>query len=348
MGYFIAFLVIAAVFYMVGNDKTSSTKRCLVFSSIFLFVLSAFRAISIGSDTRRYSYLFRYANELSFSQIFEEFQQEPLYFLLCKIVGFLCNGNFQFMIAFVALLYITSLYVFLDKFSSNSFISFVMLLSLGLFYFSISAMRQTIAISLLLFSYHFVMKRKFVPFALLVALATLSHNSAIVFLLVYFFKNIKIGAKQVFAVITSVFLSFIMGDKIINALFFLSGNDLGDRNIKTLTWMGFIIQFSIMAFAMLFYERTVINNKNNICLYNTMFIGLCIQAFAVNFAEMFRLSMYFSIFNIALIPNAMDSIKDNRMKKLVEILVVLVFLSYYFLFNWNDELIIPYKFFWQT
>ena len=77
-------------------------------------------------------------------------------------------------------------------------------------------------------------------------------------------------------------------------------------------------------------------------LYNCAFLGLSFQLLSIVIAEMFRISMYFSIFNIVLIPLSIMAEPDQKWCKVEMILITVVLLAYLFVSG-----IPQYSFFWQ-
>ena len=74
-------------------------------------------------------------------------------------------------------------------------LGFLMYVTLGLYTFMVQGLRQAIAMSICLFSIEFVKKRKFIPFFLVVFLASTYHKTAIVFAVIYFLYGIKMDFK---------------------------------------------------------------------------------------------------------------------------------------------------------
>lgn len=77
-------------------------------------------------------------------------------------------------------------------------------------------------------------------------------------------------------------------------------------------------------------------------LYNLAFVGLMFQLYASFIAEMFRISMYFSVFNIVLVPLATMEEENKNIRMLITFGLILILLLYTF-----KDGITPYRFFWQ-
>lgn len=67
-----------------------------------------------------------------------------------------------------------------------------------------------------------------------------------------------------------------------------------------------------MLFCIFYYKENIREESKDISLYNLMFMGLVFQTFTPIIGEFFRISMYFSILNIALIPNTLIMEKIRR------------------------------------
>lgn len=108
-----------------------------------------------------------------------------------------------------------------------------------------------------------------------------------------------------------------------------------------LNYTGFIIQSAIFVFCLLYYKQ-VTKNRNNLILYNLSFMGMVLQLYSSVIAEFFRVSMYFSIFDIILVPLVLEHEKERRNRSLLLFLVTSVLILYIFI---QGE--IKYDVFWR-
>lgn len=326
-------------------------KTFVVCSSIFLFVIIGFRDYQIGVDT--YGYMlsfneFSYLYSLSWKSILEIFsvKKEPLYVLFNLIISAF-SDDFTVVLCGYALLYTIAVGVLVYRFSANPRWSYIVLLSLGFLYFAMAGIRQTMAMAILLFSYKYIKERRLLPFLLLVFLAYFFHNTAVVFLLAYPISTLKVNWKHLMALVTvyivmayfSGFVRFVLFD-------LLNWDRLSsyENRTVTLSFSGALIQIAIFAFAYLFRKDAEKNNRDNQILINLSFIGCAFQLFSSVIAEFFRISMYFSIFNILMIPNVTYAIRIKSNKRIVYLVIPLLLLTYYFFFSGSDPSIVPYHF----
>ena len=110
-----------------------------------------------------------------------------------------------------------------------------------------------------------------------------------------------------------------------------------------LTISGFIIQLAIYLFCLLYKKEVLKSDTSNISLYNLLFLGLVFQVFSAVIAEFFRISMYFSIFSLVLIPKAIGTIKNKKLRAIIYLLVLLALVLYiYWTGSFNK-----FKLYWQ-
>lgn len=346
---FIAFLYLFQIFLLpLNGDKK---KIYVVCCCIFLFVIIGFRGEEVGTDT--YSYMlsfFQYNKIYSFKlddicEIFSLYQ-EPAYILLNICVG-LFTEKFTIFLCCYASLYVVAIGYLVYKYSDKPLWSFIVLLSLGFVYFAMAGIRQTIAMSILLFSYKYIQERKVLPFILLVFLAYMFHNSSVIFLVAYPVATLKINWKHLVVLVCAYIIMAFFSELVRFVIFDLMKWERLDsyyNRTETLSLSGVIIQISIFAFAYFFKEDAIKYNKNNIILINMTFLGCLFQLYSTVIAEFFRVSMYFSIFNALMIPNIACSIQMKSNKKLVCFLIPVFLLAYYLIFSGPDPSIVPYYF----
>ena len=315
----------------------SSVKKVFVFIAGFLlFLISAFRSINFGPDAIGYeaSYLLLQYRSLSelWNNVLTNTGKDPFFDLFAKLIS-LTGVNYQIWVAIIAGLFCYSVTKLIRNYSNEPYISFIALISLGYFYFSLTGLRQTIALSFIILSYKYLRERRKFSFILLVLIGSLFHSSAIIFLIAYPLASMKVGWKHIVGVTIALILAYFFRGSVITLLSFFikSGNyeNYLSREV-TLTISGFIIQFAIYLFCIFFKEDILKSDNSNLSLYNLLFLGIVFQVFAAVIAEFFRVSMYFSIFGIILIPKAIASIKDKNILAITYLLVFLALVLYIF------------------
>lgn len=326
-----------------GNGK----KYLVVSACIILFLYAALRAHNLQPDIPVYVDYYNKYSKLSFEKImsfFDSDHKDPFYYVFAWIFSRIFP-NAQWWLAFVALAYIVAAGVLIYKESENPVLSFLAFLALGYFEFSLSGLRQTLALSLTMFSFFGIKKKNWKLFLVLVLLASLFHRSALIFLIVYPIAHTKLG-KMHLIIAFLVGAMFFVGEAYIRAFlerYLVDSQYEGyiDRTVG-LSWSGFIIQTAIFAFCFVYYPAVSKKYEQANILYNLAFIGLLFQLFSPMIAEVFRISMYFSFFNILLIPMAITVEKDKKIKAVEALGIGILFIAYMFLTG-----IPEYAFFWS-
>ncbi len=331
---------------LVGTSLIIRNRKLYCGVSFFvLLLLTALRSKAVGSDGLVYARYFEQLKAMSFDDIASFFTKEPIFYWVTK---YLQNWgvDLQVWYGIIGAVFLGATICIIYKYSKQPVISILVFFSLSYFTFSLTGLRQTVAMGGILLSFLFLEQKKYLRFLVLILLSSLFHNTAVIFVLVLFFKDKEISIKSYsIGLILSLGGALFFRNQIYNAIYYLldtnerlssySGNSYG------LTWSGFIIQFCIFIFVLVANsEKTKLKNY----LLNICYLGLIFQAFSWFIAEFFRISMYFSIFNIVLIANTYVSNRFNEeSKKIVKSLVVLALFAYFLKSNMSYQ----YLFYWQ-
>lgn len=196
----IFFLTILWLIMARNGEKEKHGRWCLC-AWIVLSTIEGLRSFDIGTDTSTYAYLFATDGMDSFDagfqllgQFVHLFTNDPSFFLL--VISLVTNG-----------LVIFSIY----KISSQPYISVFCYVTLYYYFQSFNAMRQYIAIGVILVAYSFLRQRHFIKYLLGTFVAILFHNSAIVSFLFLPYHFIKISNKGSLNILKSLIFPFIIG-----------------------------------------------------------------------------------------------------------------------------------------
>lgn len=344
-------ICVAAIFIFAGiflpKNVKNGKQAFAVATGLLLFLYAALRSPNFSGDVAAYVTRFNAYKRYSLEEMLRLYTlntKNPTYHLLGWFVSRVFNDA-QWWLAFIGAVYAFCGVYIIYKESENPLLSVIAWLALGFFGFSLSGLRQALALSITMLAYFPAKNRKMWKFIFLVIAATLFHNSAIIFLLVYPFAQKKLGYLHliVAVAVVVVFLGF-QGQvrNLIANLFedsYLGG--YADRE-QTLTMSGLIIQVAIFMFSLLYYPNVVKKHEDAKILYNLSFIGMLFQLFAAMIAEMFRVSMYFSFFNVLLIPLAIQSEPSKNTRQILTILISVVFVIFMFRNGMP-----AYTFFWE-
>jgi hypothetical protein len=301
----------------------------------------------VGVDIEWYvGNFYSISNTQSWSDVIE-YGKDPGYWCFVKLISYITNDH-QVYLAIIAAIFAISISMFIYRYSNEPSFSFFALLPFSYFYFSMTGLRQTVAISILFFAYKYIREKKLINFLIIVGIASLFHITALVFILAYFIAYRKINYKYLSLVTIFIFIIYVFRFSFIQ---FIIDNILTNRGYSiepSNEGIASFITFVIIFIAGLIFRKDVLkyNEKSNI-LYNMLILGIIFQILVSVIPNIFRISMYFNIYNIIFIPEVLNSIKDRKFASLGYMVVLFLLSIQYFLFTYNVAGVIPYSFFWK-
>ena len=259
--------------------------------------------------------------------------------------------GYQIFFAINSFIFVVFSYLGIRKYSTNIGLSLLTFISIPTLYFlSMSTVRFHSALAIMFFAYQYAEKRKYGIFLFWLAIAFLMHKSSILTILLIPLTRINLKRKSLIVIYVASFtgsliiqsiLSFLsQGENSLVVTFIEYSKREGGNSFSKLPYLYHIVNILLL----LFYNKIV--EKDKIVsgyMVTTYSIGCSIMQFLIfqNIIS-YRLSSYFVIFIIVLLPVL---ILNNRWKKINSILIysillVLFFYSFYLTTLIND--ISPY------
>lgn len=348
---FMVLSILLFIFIFNNNDKIEvidkKTKRYCTILGILLFLIAALRSQSVGIDSGQYSWHFYQIREMSFNNIISVYEDELGFYFLLKLLTFISKDP-QIMFVVIGGIYAYTISRFIYKYSKNPMVSFIMLIPMMYFAFSLTGLRQTVAISILLVSIDYIISKRFIKFFILLLISSLFHKSAILFFPAYFINFKKITFNKIILYIGIAPVVFFLRPFIIKAIqIFLYSGYYIDVSQSAGGWTTLFIYILIVSVALIFKSKSEIEDNNLPLFFSMMYIGMLIQMFVPLQPNIFRVSMYYNISSIILIPEILKTQKDRLSKFLgYSIFFIAMSIEYYF-FTFYAAGANPYKFFWQ-
>lgn len=331
--------------------KENLAQKVLVFLPFLqVYLILALKSQSVGTDTISYLKGFHLIQNTSWNLIFN-FQIENLVFnfergfiFLTKSISLLTN-DFTVYSAIIYMIMMLPLFIIIKKYSAIPFLSLILFISLGFLNFYFSGMRQSIAISLILLSYNFIVERKLLKFILLIAIASLIHQSAIFFIPAYFIVNMIFTPVFIILYFLVLLIVYILRYQLLGFVthFIYSGVEIVNTGAYTLL---LIVLMTFIA-GLVTYKKTISVNSTNKILFNLIAIAAVLMVFNTVSTIGLRVANYYYIFMILFIPNLISSYKNNILKMFAITIVVAFTVTYYLQTGVNALNGTPYKFFWQ-
>lgn len=338
------------------------TLLCLLFSSfkqtkqIKLTFLILCSLILIGqmilinpqgklSDLTAYYNSFYNFHNISLNHLFTKYSYEYGFLLFNWVIVNLTGSWKLYIIICYAIIYFCS-FRFIFNNSSNIYISVILLITLGFYGFSLTGLRQTIAMSICIWSYEYIKKRNFIPFCVTMLLAFSFHKSAIVFFPLYFLGSMKLRPFN-FILIILFCLIIVSFSSIIMEYF----NDVFDKSYGREVFgsyigrfINLIIYIIILIISYLAYLTdknyfNVFNNKYNTFIYSFI-LGITIyslQFFNIGISS--RISMYFiDIFIYVFITNIISEFKHKSDRNILYLCFVVFSIILFFVGIYRNNL----------
>lgn len=353
-------IVILGVFFSETKSFHSLDVRKRIYITLVTIVLilqSGLRNWAIGSDTYQYYYIFDMVRHESWKSLIDNFTnyegKDPFYRIFLKVFQVFSN-SYQMYLMLVAVIFMTALGNFIYKNTSqirHAMLAFVVYMGYFYGFFSITGIRQTIATAVLLWSFEYVKNKKYLPYIILVSIASLFHVSALVFLLVGLIVNFK--KPQLLFTLTLISFPLVFVFKNNLAIFFVESVGMDERfgafteqYFRGGSFILTLLHVLLGAIGLFLYKKVIKINPSNFRLYNMFALALFFFPLQWVNPSAGRIAMYFDIIIMVLIPYLLDAFAGKNIieRRLLYSLTIVLFiiLITFTITSWDE-----YKFFWQ-
>lgn len=353
MIYHLLLLLSICFIYLVWGDSSSNRKKCVIFMSLCLWLFYSLRSWTVGSDTVRYYANFVFASDMSFSEIWSYYdKREPFFYSFCKVLSLIVNDP-QFFVAVVGAIICSSFAYFAYHQKGNVLLMYILFITLRVFPFMMSGMRQAIAMSILLVSYVYMQKGKKKLYLAGSSLAFLFHTSSIIVPLVVYGLG-KMKSKRLVPLIC-ILLGLIVvstGGILTSALelFFGSGkySNYANETNETFRLGGTFLLYAIIYFSLLAHKNNLSKMLDNFDLELGMLsVAMMFSIMSLKIPTAFRMAYYFQFPMFSMATFLIASIWGNRNKKSIIVFVVLFMIAQYMILGTGADAG-NYEFYWDN
>lgn len=163
-------------------------------SFLLLFIYSSAR-LNIGNDYTRYASAFSGMGKEGFSNLnYLDYGWEWGFNILTKII-YILTKDVRVYMTIIAAMCLAGPYYVIYKYSKSPWLSVLLYINLYFFYVTMNFMRQGVAISISLFAYEFLLKRKFLKYAAVIICAAMFHVTVLIMIPLYFLVKFKPSLK---------------------------------------------------------------------------------------------------------------------------------------------------------
>lgn len=270
---------------------------------------------------------------------------EILYYVLNACLAFF-HLDVPWLFFFVAVLFLVPIYMRIIKDSPYPGMSAFLIVGMTYYFYFLNGARQMVAAALLLAGVHFIVKKRFIPFVILVLIATGFHTTSIVFLGLYFLVRLHFGIKLLTGITIAIFL------------FAQSIGEVGNQIIANFSYyevylnsvfvsreQGYIVlcmNVLITVFCTVFYQK---NNSLYKVYYTMQVIALWASALTGTIVLIDRFRMAFGLADIILLPMAIQQINNRWLKVGSAVAITLLYFIYatYTVVVQNSNMVLPYR-----
>lgn len=345
--FYIIFFISLVAFITKLKPSESPNKLFIILSITTIILFQSLRKWTVGVDIVTYLNFFQRLSTGTIADFSEEFYTiEPGFLIYNKLIAWLTVDNQIFLSIVSATIFIPIGYV-IYKNSSNFYLSIISLITLGVYNFTFSGIRQSIAISIAFLSYEFIKKRKLFWFLFIIILASTFHKSALVFLPAYFLYNLKIKKKHFVLVIGLIagvfaFKSFLLKFFVLTAF---EKYDNSELLVSTGAYTMFFIMLLIYSISIFVQSKTEYSGTLN-AYSNYMLVAVIIQIAASESQVAMRAGYYYYIFLALLLPEIIATFKNRKVRNGLVFIAVVMSLTFYYLTT-SASALNPYLFYWE-
>ena len=324
----------------------------IAFTGILLTSILGLRGVNIGIDTGAYRESFE--NALN-RDAFSDSTIEPGWQSLAKIMRFIFPSSelFVFIISAITV-YLIIKTIWKYRISINIFLA--LLFYVGLYYFqAMNLMRIYLAMSILIFFFHYLLEGKYVKYIIIVLMTTMLHLSSIVMLLpvamLWLYQRSKLLAVFAFflLMVSLINFSIVFGDYIAIARYadYASGNE-SSRQVGVMLFFDYLPCFAMIIYAI----KNKLSNQ-----WTDLLVSFTLVAFLMRFIAYFitiagRLGIHFAILYLLLLPYFVNHMRLHHRRLypitlFLLILFVIIRVHFYFKGYLAIDGIMPYNFIWN-
>lgn len=325
--------------------------RLMFFATV---ILQGLRSIYIGGvDTSLvYAEGFERAMLTPFAELPKVFSKDLLFYILTKIFTYVCT-DFHVYVFLISAFAMWSFSRYTYKHSDYPVLTYLLYYALGYYAVGFQMLRHVIALSILLYSYDFLIDRNLLKFTLVVLLAGCFHSSALIFFIAYPIVEADINWKQWIVIVFTILATYLAKGLITDFVnIIISGMDRYSHymsNVTQLSLMGCFILLCVYIASFVFSYPVFKRDQELTALLNLSAVSIVFMALVTVVGEFHRISMFFGIYNTILLPKAWKkySIRNSGIKLMLIFVIMTIFVFYFLIIGLENYDLEVYKFFWE-
>lgn len=199
MGVRVYYYIVAAVlgFAVLLPQHGRQKKIYIALMAILHTFVCGWRYMYLTGDLRKYAWGYYTITESGwFSEEVFQGGRNFGFFWLQKLFSSLTNGDFQIFLIFIAIVTEIAVAIIIYRYSPTPWLSYLLWNCFGFYVFGFSAIKQALAMALLMLAFTGIMEEKPKRFLLWTALAGCVHAPALIFLPAYWMAKSRLSIQK--------------------------------------------------------------------------------------------------------------------------------------------------------
>ena len=325
--YWLVALILLFGLFMRGEQR-GNTKYILVAALLLFCVLGLRDAYTVGNDSSSsYRLQFERMEDKHWSDLGGPFdwvqdleeqsgrddKNAGLQYLM-KLVYDSTDGAYQAFIMLVSFFVILANAHLIRRYSPSPLQSILYFFGLLYFSFHFNALKQSVAMIFVIYSFDAIIDRKLLKFLFLLALASVFHYPALVFLPAYWIGNVRLGRNYLILLAVIMFLVYLYRNNIVEWMNDAYYGDDSDHAVAANTrfLMNKVIVMLVIIAAALIVRPPDPSDRVYCSLLALTGVATVLQTFA-GYGNIFeRLADYYFQFSFVFIPMVFETVKTKR------------------------------------
>lgn len=310
-----AVIILWAAIFCFRKPTKSKNLIFILLAFSQLFMLMAFRT-QIGFDYNMYTVAFRSMANTGFSTLTYK-DWETGFIIFTKLLGLIPGCDYQMYMIVLSLIAILPAAIFIYKNSEVPWLSTILYVNMFMFFMSMNFLRQMIAVSLVLLAWHFMKNNRFILYTVIIVFASFFHQTVLVMIPVYFLVKMKPGIKELLIYGFILLWFYTASTNLIDLVTSFYHEEYRESVfiVEGLSFIYAILPIFITVAAFVLIKTETINlTRENKYLTNLTFIGTLMMITMSKHSIIERLSYYFIMFMIILVPVIYQSLKSKGIK----------------------------------
>lgn len=335
-------VIIAAVIIlgMIMPQQGEGKKAYIVLMAVLHTFVCGFRYRYIHGDLRKYAWTYMdMVNHGWTSDFVLSKGRNTGFYLLNKFIAEITDGNFQMLLIVIAIITEVIVAVLIYKYSPMPWLSYLVWNCLGFYTLGFFAIKQALAMAVLMWAAIYIFESKPKKFFLAVAIAGFIHMPAISFLPAYWIAKRKVSYNTIIIYIVTCLAIFVFKNSIVNFITSIYYEEEEFTYSGSVGGRFFLIVLFILAGILI----KGFDEKKFEMLFNLIIIAAIFQMFSGYDNIFTRWSDYYLQFTVLYIPmlfyKSNGEIEKSGMKALMGfnkksngfiVLLVVIFLVWFY------------------